>query len=332
MYLFFTVLADRLDSDKEVSKEIIKYYMEGRAINTLKQYANAYKGLAKFLNEKQKTLKELDITLMCQYLIMLETNSNKGEGSVKQTLAVVSLLNEAQGLVSVSQDPVVLQVKKSVIKKMNLKKKKRMRLTLTLNEIKILKDNMYTVGSASKDRRLLALVCLMFYGLKRFDDVFDLKLENISFDSEKMKYCIVKSKTEQDCSGKEFSLPRSSKKDGPVEIISWYLDQLDVPQTGYLFPKLKADRSNREGVSPIWNCSMSYNQGRQQFKDKCRELSLSQFDLHSFRIGGASEGARLGVDRNIIKKAGNWKSSAVDLYIRPEHADLAVCKTLMLDN
>ena len=46
-------------------------------------------------------------------------------------------------------------------------------------------------------------------------------------------------------------------------------------------------------------------------------LGLRKLSLHSGRIGGASEAAAAGVGRAEIMKAGSWKSSMVDTYIRP---------------
>ena len=55
---------------------------------------------------------------------------------------------------------------------------------------------------------------------------------------------------------------------------------------------------------------------------------LHKLDLHSCRIWGATESSRLGVARDVIKKVGNWKSSAVDGYIRPEGSAEQIVKVL----
>lgn len=39
---------------------------------------------------------------------------------------------------------------------------------------------------------------------------------------------------------------------------------------------------------------------------------------HSFRIGAATEAARLGLDESVIKRLGRWESSRYNLYVRPE--------------
>ena len=41
---------------------------------------------------------------------------------------------------------------------------------------------------------------------------------------------------------------------------------------------------------------------------------------HSFRIGSATRGTKLGVRRSVIKVAGKWKSACVDTYCREADA------------
>lgn len=53
---------------------------------------------------------------------------------------------------------------------------------------------------------------------------------------------------------------------------------------------------------------------------KCLEkmgLNNLRFSSHSFRIGAASEGARLGLPELDIKEMGRWKSQCFKLYVRP---------------
>ena len=64
--------------------------------------------------------------------------------------------------------------------------------------------------------------------------------------------------------------------------------------------------------------AIGYDTIRKQFKSMCVDLGLPELDIHSCRIGGASEASRLGAPREVVKKAGGWRSAAVDGYIRPE--------------
>ena len=46
---------------------------------------------------------------------------------------------------------------------------------------------------------------------------------------------------------------------------------------------------------------------RKCFKDKCKKLGLEELeelDLHSCRIGGATESSRMGARRDVVKQDG----------------------------
>ena len=49
----------------------------------------------------------------------------------------------------------------------------------------------------------------------------------------------------------------------------------------------------------------------------------SQYAGHSFRIGAATEAARLGLEDSVIKALGRWNSSAFESYIRTPRELLA---------
>lgn len=46
-------------------------------------------------------------------------------------------------------------------------------------------------------------------------------------------------------------------------------------------------------------------------------LSHLKFSSHSFRIGAATEAARLGLEDTVIMKLGRWESKRFNLYVRP---------------
>lgn len=49
-------------------------------------------------------------------------------------------------------------------------------------------------------------------------------------------------------------------------------------------------------------------------------LGLGGFKVstHSFRIGAATEAARLGLDESVIMRLGRWESRCYSIYVRPD--------------
>ena len=58
-------------------------------------------------------------------------------------------------------------------------------------------------------------------------------------------------------------------------------------------------------------------------------IGMRRLSLHSGRIGRASEAAAAGAGRAAIMKAGGWRSSAVDSYIRPTEEGQEVSRRLV---
>jgi hypothetical protein len=59
---------------------------------------------------------------------------------------------------------------------------------------------------------------------------------------------------------------------------------------------------------------------KKYFMDMCNKIwneeGLARYTGHSFRIGGTTMFLRLGVDPEVVKKMGRWKSDAFQLYWR----------------
>ena len=112
-----------------------------------------------------------------------------------------------------------------------------------------------------------------------------------------------KSKTDQEGMGVVHTIPKGKNgKLGPVDIIQWFLNVWDVPEQGYVFCKLKHDVRLKE-VVPDWRSPVGYDMFRKQFKIFSEELGLPSLDIHSCRIGGASESSRLGARREVVKRS-----------------------------
>ena len=117
------------------SREIVQIFLEGRSVATMRQYGGAYRKWLRFLKEKGRRTGLVTEELVCSYLIRLEKRG-EGEGAVNQFLAMLSFLSELQGKEACTKSQIVCQVKKAIIKRMNNKKKRKMRLSMKKKEMK----------------------------------------------------------------------------------------------------------------------------------------------------------------------------------------------------
>ena len=312
-FIYVSALEKKFGKHQE---ELVDLYMEGRARNTIKQYNGAYKKWVQFVKYESGDCL-VDEGLVCKYLSSLEENG-ASEGSVNQFMAMMSMLNEVQENMPWLNSSIISQIKKAVVKRMNSRKIRKLRLTMTKKHMSVWIQEVFKREERSlEEKRLFTAVACMFFCMKRFSDIIKWKFENMTWNDDGSIVVIQPtSKTDQIGKGIIIKIPCGRKgKIGPAEIIRWYLKSQEIPLEGFLFSVLRA---SGQGVVSWWKKAVGYDTIRKQFKNKCLELKLPVLDIHSCRIGAASESARLGARREVVKEVGGWKSAAVDLYIRPE--------------
>ena len=313
-FIFIAELRKKYGQDWEDLGEL---YLEGRCKSTIMQYNGAYKKWKRFLEDQGRRYWTTEEVLVCKYLKELEARG-LGEGVVNQYFAMMTLMEELKGASAVSKNPVISQVRKAIIKRMNMKKNRRVRLTMTRKHMRILVKRLYYKKDVSlTERRILTMVGCMFYCLKRFSDVSRWKVENIrELPDGSFEIVQVSSKTDQEGRGVLIRIPSGKKgKVGPAELLRTYLRSMGNSESGFVFCAMRA---SKKGLVPMWSKAVGYDTVRRQMKEMCRDNGLPELDVHSARIGGATESARMGASRQQIKIVGNWRSAAVDGYIRPD--------------
>ena len=142
-------------------------YWNGRSKGTLTQYSSSYRKWIKYLKERGAKKIELDELSVSHYLVHLGDH-NSGVSSMNQFGAMIALLREAKGLDSLATSGLIRQVKKSSIKKVNGKKKRKIRMTMKKKHMNLmLKAVYYAEGEISlKNKCILCMVASMFYCLK----------------------------------------------------------------------------------------------------------------------------------------------------------------------
>ena len=112
------------------------------------------------------------------------------------------------------------------------------------------------------------------------------------------------------------------------DIIKWYTESLGLDGEDKLYPRFR--KGEKGEVVPVKNLAVSYSTARQQLKEEQARLGLEGLTWHSGRIGGASDAAGAGLNKDlVIKPCGGWRSSAVDTYIRTEGPGVIYSSTML---
>ncbi|VDI71062.1 Hypothetical predicted protein [Mytilus galloprovincialis] len=131
-------------------------------------------------------------------------------------------------------------------------------------------------------------------------------LEVVKFDhKEELRLCIRSSKTDQLHSSLTLIISEQIDKSlCPIHLLKQFL-QIRYPSSGSnLYIHFDGSSLTRYQFSSILQKSLSFSEINGHFR------------AHSFRIGGATEAKRLGVDDETLKKWGRWTSDAYTKYIR----------------
>ena len=168
-------------------------------------------------------------------------------------------------------------------------------------------------------------MCLLGYAdFLRFDELVNIRRNDILFEDKQIKLFIQKSKTDQLKHGSWLVIAKTGKDTCPVKFLSLYLSEFSIPQNSceFIFRKLSFHRKSDTYVLRKGN-HISYTRAREILLENLRKIGLdsSKFGLHSLRSGGAPEVANCDfVCDRLFKKHGRWRSDSVkDGYVKEKN-------------
>ena len=299
-------------------------YWAGREGSTVRAYESAFRILRFICIEEDLNLGKLDEPARCLIMMRLEEMGKK-EGTLKMVLAVIALIREAMGLEANEGTRIEKNVKKGIIKKMNSLAKKRKRKPAQKRDVEILWTEVMR-GLKEPLKLMVAVVFIICYlAVRRFSDINRLLVKDMEVQEGGVLFYMPRSKNDKWSEGREFFI--SGEKDGRfsfIELMKNYVKRMGLKKEDHLFPK-----PGKGGKCLKQKC-LEYSaafRGLAALKD---EFGLdSKVSLHSPRIGGATRSAELGVSRNVIKKAGMWRSEVVDTYMCVDKPAELVSKALL---
>ena len=170
---------------------------------------------------------------------------------------------------------------------------------------------------------------IMFWSLARGSEVVTnsacrpskyrtLRWKNVHLHKTHASIRLVTAKNDIYHDGADLLLPQlKNKKFCPVHWLAVLANlqarHLPSNKQGWLFP-----------LTPDSPLAMDYFRRRIKTVLAFLGFNPDDFNTHSFRIGGATELFRRGVNPDVIKKLGRWKGDTYEMYTRPDAATCAL--------
>ena len=311
------------------ASDLAAFYIGGRAVGTYSTYSVAFKRVwehGRTIGRSVFRWGEGEVA----GLLVEAGKVGASENAIKQLMAVVNLLFEVMGCESPTKGDFVSQVKKGALK-MRAPVVKRSREMLRVQDMKGIITDLYRTPAsqvAAEERRCLTLQVFLFFGMRRFSDVCQVKVGDLKFlKSGDVEVSVGKTKTDQ--LGLGFTFTMSGKKKSGIsipEMIRWYLASLGLRDCDYLFPRL---RGSREGVVAVGDKAVAYSTALADLKVVTKRLGMPGITLHSGRVGAATEGVAANVGRDRIRICGGWSSSSMDVYVKPNDSGIAFSNAMV---
>ena len=156
--------------------------------------------------------------------------------------------------------------------------------------------------------RSLGILIIGFFGFLRYGEMAQLRVTDITFDTDCVKIHIKKAKTDKRRKGQFVRFDNGSF---PAKFLRMYYKRFGFDFNDcnkYVFMSMKKDKVGRALV--FLEQKMSYNSFSRVLSQLFEMCGVPNkfIRLHSLRIGGASEASRLGVPDFKVGLNGRWQS------------------------
>ena len=305
-------------------KKFAEIYLAGRAKSTFPTYDLAFRKIWFHGLEIGKSVFWWTPMDMAGYLVLLD-ECNATVNMVKQASAVVTLLKESVELESLASSRIVQTVKKGVMKsarERDIVRRRKVKSVMTLDHVRLFICKLYkrpAVKVKAADRRFLVMMLLLFFGMKRFDDIKKLRVCDINvLRGGHLEFYVDSSKTDQLGKGFVFHVTGEKIKGFSIpKVLNWYLESTGLRGKDYLFPRFRNEKGKVVAQGSYY---ISYSSSALQLKNFCLKCGIPPLTMHSGRRGGATAAVDAGIDRMNIQAIGNWSSDCVDSYFCPRRA------------
>ena len=310
---------------RRLAQDLPFFLMQDLAPSTIRKYTLSFTKWSKWAQSKACPPIPAPIDLFSVFLV-LQIRLCSSCSTFDSIIAGVAWAHKKMGLTSPTSHPLVVQLINAghrILGKSTANRKK----PLLHSHMKLLLAR-FSHGSLP-DLQTLVLITLGFFGLFRWDELSNLKVEDVVFHPNYMVLFVEKRKNDQFREGFWGFIARTFNAFCPVALLKRFLIRGRHEESSYIFRKvcyLKQDYKLRKH-------RLTYSRSLELTRGQLAAIGLKskEYGLHSMRSGGASLAAALGLSDRLIMRHRGWKSdSSKNRYISESKSSLlSVSKALI---
>ncbi len=161
--------------------------------------------------------------------------------------------------------------------------------------------------------RTAVFIAVGFAGFMRWNDMENIKVEDMTFHSDHMEIRLKKRKNDQFRRGSVILISRHSSTTGPVGLCEQLIAKAQLKADSCLLSNLV---HTERGWIPRKG-SLQYSRARELMKEALAAAGLEEckYGLHSLRSGGTTAAAAEKVPERLLRRHGGWRSDAINCYV-----------------
>lgn len=290
------------------------YLLQSRANATVKKYNLAFDQFVKYCDSNCLLSKPASPIVVAMYITSL-LDHEKSDNVIISAVYGIKWAHNINGLVDPTENNIV---------KLLMETAKRIRSKPKQKKDVVSTEMLQTLCSSYSDSddvihlRDLCMIILGYAGFLRFNELNNLRCNDVQFNSDHIVLNIRKSKTDVYRHGNEVLIAKGSSSACPYSILHKYLTVagLSVHSNEFLFKP--AFRSNNTSALIKKNKRLSYTRAKECIVEKLKLVAPNlKLGTHSLRASGVTTAANASdVSERCLKRHGRWKTDvAKDGYI-----------------
>lgn len=300
-------------STQQTIDNMAGYIMNSRADNTNKKYVQYFNKFEQFCEKKKFVAKPANPIQVAIYLTHL-IDSKSSYSVISASLYAIKWVHQINNLPDPTTNNFVIRL---------LEGAKRLCSKPVVKKDVVDSEFIITLCSSFDTDDLvhlrdITMILLGYAGFLRFDEISELKCNDIHFNEDHLVLKIRRSKTDIYRAGKEVLIAKGNTIACPYNMLLKYINvsNQNITLDQYLFRPI--NRSKNKCKLIYKNKKISYTTARECIVKKLKSINPNlNFGIHSLRASGATMAANAeGVTERCLKRHGRWKSDqAKDGYV-----------------